>query len=42
VANWQSDLPDLLLALNFYGMLPGSPILVVVLSEAQVCGISIT
>jgi len=26
----------------FYGMLPGSPIRVVVLSEAQVCGISIT
>lgn len=42
MANWQSDFLDLLLALNIYGTLLGSPILVVVLSEAQVCGISIT
>jgi len=33
---------DLLVALNIYGTLPGSPVLVVVLSEAQVYGISIT
>jgi hypothetical protein len=41
VAMWQSNLRDLLVALGIYGTLPGSPILVVVLSKAQVCGISI-
>ena len=38
----QSNLQGLSVVLNISGTLPVSPILVVVLSEAQACGISIT